>query len=249
MTTDRLVDKVALITGGSNGIGAAAARALAEEGATVVVGYHSNPDRAEAVRASLKGDGHTTLQIDISDMASVAGAAADIGTRHGKLDILVNSGGATQPIPHTDLDTLDEALFNKFLLLNAGGPFSVIRQHMPLLKASGEAVVINVSSISGFTGSGSNIAYCAAKAALDTMTKSFARVFGPEVRFMGVSPAAVATDFVEGRGRVELEKGAQSTPIKRIVEPEDVADAILGCATHFGAATGSIFVVDGGRSL
>ena len=241
--------KIALVTGGSNGIGAAAARALASEGATVVVGYYSSHERADAVRGTLHGAAHRILKLDIGAPHSVAAAAAEIESWYGKLDILVNSAGATQPIPHNDLDTLDEALFAKLLLLNAGGPFSVIRHLLPLLKASRDGVVINISSISGFTGSGSNIAYCAAKAALDTMTKSFARVFGPEVRFLCVSPAAVATDFVAGRSREALEVGAKATPLKRVVEPEDVADAILACVTHLRVATGTNIVVDAGRHL
>src|ERR1700742_3581712 len=102
-----------------------------------------------------------------------------------------------------------------------------MRGLLPLLKRSGDAVVVNVSSISAFTGSGSNIAYCAAKAALDTMTMSFARAFGPEVRFLCVSPASVATDFVVGRDRRALEERAQAVPLKRVVEPQDVVLAIM----------------------
>jgi 3-oxoacyl-[acyl-carrier protein] reductase len=125
----------------------------------------------------------------------------------------------------------------------------VIRALMPMLLASGDAVVVNVSSISAFTGSGSNIAYCASKAALDTMTMSLARVFGPGVRFLCVSPGAVATDFVAGRDRAALEKAAASTPLRRVVEPEDVAQAVMACVTHLRASTGTRIVVDGGRHL
>jgi 3-oxoacyl-[acyl-carrier protein] reductase len=129
------------------------------------------------------------------------------------------------------------------------GPFSVIRAFAPLLKASGDGVIVSVSSISAFTGSGSSIAYCAAKAALDTMTMSLARVLGPEVRVMCVSPAAVATDFVAGRGRPQLEKIAQGTPLKRVAEPEDVARAAMACITHLRLTTGARIVTDGGRFL
>jgi NAD(P)-dependent dehydrogenase (short-subunit alcohol dehydrogenase family) len=102
----------------------------------------------------------------------------------------------------------------------------MIRAFAPLMKESGDGVVINVSSISGFTGSGNNIGYCAAKAALDTMTMSLARVLGPQVRVLCVSPAAVATDFVAGRDRAALEKVAQGTPLNRVVrEPLIVVTA------------------------
>jgi len=135
------------------------------------------------------------------------------------------------------------------MVANVRGPFSTIRSFAPLLKQSGDGLIVNVSSISAFTGSGSNIAYCASKAALDTMTLSLARALGPELRVLTVSPAAVATDFVAGRGPAELQKVAERTPLKRIVEPEDVARAILACATHLTVATGSRIVVDGGRFL
>ena len=89
----------------------------------------------------------------------------------------------------------------------------------------------------------------AAKAALDNMTMSLARVLGPEIRLLTVSPGAVATDFVPGRDRAALEAGAQSTPLRRVIDPEDVASAIVACATHLKASTGSRIVVDGGRHL
>jgi 3-oxoacyl-[acyl-carrier protein] reductase len=152
-------------------------------------------------------------------------------------------------VPHADLDALDDALLDSILVANVRGPFAMIRALAPLLKASGDGVIVNVSSISAFTGSGSNIAYCASKAALDTMTMSLARVLGPQVRVLCVSPAAVATDFVAGRGRPQLEKIAERTPLKRVTEPEDVARTIMACVTHLTMSTGTRIVVDGGRFL
>jgi 3-oxoacyl-[acyl-carrier protein] reductase len=125
----------------------------------------------------------------------------------------------------------------------------MIRALTPLLKASGDGVIVNVSSISGFTGSGSNIGYCAAKAALDTMTLSLARVLGPEIRVLCVSPAAVNTDFVPGRDFAAIQKVADRTPLRRVVEPQDVARTILACITHLKTTTGAMILCDGGRSL
>lgn len=249
MSDKVLNNKIVLITGASNGIGRATARLLARKGATIAIGYHANKERAVEVLGSLPDAKHSIIQVDISNPKSVKKMAEKIKNSYGKLDVLINSAGVTMPIPHKDLETLDEKVFDKLLQLNAGGPFSVIRHHIDLLKKANQSVVINVSSISAFTGSGSNIAYCAAKGALDTMTKSFARAFGPEIRFLCVSPAAVATDFVTGRDRGALAKAAQSTPLKTIVEPEDIADAILGCVTHLRLSTGTNIVVDGGRHL
>ena len=249
MSDKVLNNKIVLITGASNGIGRATARLLARKGATIAIGYHANKERAVAVLGSLPDAKHSIIQVDISNPKSVKKMAEKIKNSYGKLDVLINSAGVTMPIHHKDLETLDEKVFDKLLQLNAGGPFSVIRHHIDLLKKANQSVVINVSSISAFTGSGSNIAYCAAKGALDTMTKSFARAFGPEIRFLCVSPAAVATDFVTGRDRGALAKAAQSIPLKTIVEPEDIADAILGCVTHLRLSTGTNIVVDGGRHL
>ncbi len=240
--------KVAVVSGGSNGIGAAAVRELAALGARVVIGYHQGSDRAEALRASLPGEGHAALHMPLEDSAAHDALRDQLASRFGQVDVLVNSAGFTQRIPHGDLETLDPATFNKILLANAGGPFSLTRALMPLLKKSEAAVVISVSSLSAFTGSGSNIAYCAAKAALDTMTISMARAFAP-VRFLCVSPGAVLTDFVPGRSRDEVIRKGESTPLGRAVTPEDVALAIVACVTHLRASTGTRVLVDGGQSL
>lgn len=244
-----LQNKVAAVTGGSNGIGAAAVRMLAAEGATVVVGYGKSRERAEAVIKSLPPGKHSTFALQLEDSASVKHAGQVIADTHGRCDILINSAGFTKPVPHANLDALDDDLIDLVLRANARGPFAMIRALAPLLKASGDGVIVNVSSISAFTGSGSSIAYCMAKAALDTMTLSLARVLGPEIRVLGVSPAAVATDFVAGRGRPELEKIAANMPLRKVTEPEDVARAIMACVTHLRSSTGTQIVVDGGRHL
>ena len=249
MEQQSLKDKVAVVTGGSNGIGAATARLLAAEGATVYVGYNKGRERAERIVAELPGSGHKPVQIVLEDSGSIRHAAKTVGDAHGRADIVVNSAGFTKPVPHGDLEAMTDDLIDALMIANVRGPFAMIRAFAPLLKASRDGTVINVSSISGFTGSGSSVAYCAAKAALDTMTMSLGRALGPDIRVLCVSPGAVNTDFVAGRGPAQLEKIAQATPLKKIVQPEDVARAILACVTHLKVTTGAIIVCDGGRFL
>lgn len=249
MDHSNLTGRVAVVTGGSNGIGAAVAQRLARAGASVVVGYHKGVERAEAVVASLPGAGHFAQPMVLQETRTLEEAADRAKQLLGGVDILVNAAGMTKRIPHADLGALDDTFFDQMLHVNVRGTFAAIRAFMPLLRARGDGVVVNISSISAFTGSGSNVAYCAAKAALDTMTMSLARALGPEVRFLCVSPAAVATDFIEGRSRDELERGAQTIPLRRVVEPDDVALAVLGCITHMRMATGTRFIIDAGRHL
>ena len=249
MKAGMLEGKVALVTGGSSGIGAETARSLASEGATVIVGYGQGRDRAEQLCAQWPRQGHAAAHVPLEDEARHAELAGWVQAQWGRLDILVNSAGYTRKVAHADLQAMTPALFNEILLANVGGPYSITRALLPLLCASGDALVVSMSSVSAFTGLGSNIAYCAAKAGLDTLTRSLARAFGPQVRFLSVSPAAVDTNFVEGRSREELQAKAARTPLGRAVSPQDVAQAVLACATHLRTATGTRIVIDGGHTL
>lgn len=244
-----LEGRVAVVTGGSSGIGAATVRRLAAGGATVVVGYNSGRDRAEALIGELPGAGHVALHMPMEDTSAIVAAAAAVEGRLGRADVLVNSAGVTRAVPHADLDALTDEVFDRILKTNVRGPFATIRAFAPLMRRGGDAIIVNISSLSAVTGLGSSIAYCASKAALDTMGLSLARVLGPEIRVIGVSPAAVATDFVPGRGREGIEKQAASTPLKIVAEADDVALAVMAAITHLRLTTGSTLVVDSGRHL
>lgn len=244
-----LQGKVAIVTGGSSGIGAATVRRLAALGATAVVGYHHGLDRANALIADLPGSGHRALPMPMEDTEALRAMAAAVEAEHGRADILVNSAGFTRPVPHGDLEGLDDDTIDRVFAANVRGPFATIRALVPLLRRSGDGVIVNVSSIAAFTGAGSSIAYAASKAALDTMTMSLARVLGPEIRVVSVSPAAVDTGFVPGRDHAAIERQAQTTPLKKIMGPDDVALTIVATITHLKFTTGSIIVADGGKHL
>ncbi|WP_043364418.1 SDR family NAD(P)-dependent oxidoreductase [Belnapia sp. F-4-1] len=244
-----LAGKVAVVTGGSSGIGAATVRRLAAAGATLAIGYNAGAERATSLIAGLPGAGHIALPTPMEDSDALRAAAAAVEARLGRCDVLVNSAGATRAVPHADLDGLDDALIDRVLVTNVRGPFATIRAFAPLLRRSGDGVIVNISSLAAQKGSGSSIIYGASKAALDTMGMALARVLGPEVRVLTISPAAVATDFVPGRSRAAVEKQAAASPLRRVTEADDVALAIMGAITHLRLSTGTAILVDGGVHL
>ena len=244
-----LSGKVAVVTGASSGIGRESAKLFAAAGAKVVVGYNRGVDRADAVVASLLGSGHTAMRLPLEDTAEIRKVAAAVRETYGRCDVLVNSAGYTRMVAHHDLEALDDDLIDQVLTANVRGPFATIRAFVPLLKESGDGVIVNISSGAAEHGTGSSIIYGASKAALNTMSMALARVLGPEIRVIVVAPGMVHTGFVPGRTEEMMAKAAASTPLKRAIEPEDVALAVISCVTHLTHTTGSIISVDAGRHL
>ena len=245
-----LQGRVAVITGGSSGIGAATARRMAAAGALVAVGYNAGADRAAALVAELPGHGHIALHTPMEDSDALRRAAAEVEARLGRCDVLVNSAAVTRAVPHADLEALDDALIDRVLVANVRGPFATIRAFAPLLKRGGDAVIVNISSLAAISGTGSSIIYGASKAALDTIGVSLARVLGPDgIRVVGISPSAVATDFVPGRSREAVERNAATSPLRTLTEADDVALAIMAAVTQLRLTTGTVILVDGGKHL
>lgn len=243
------VPKVALVTGGSSGIGRASAARLAALGSMVMVGYNSRQAQAEEVVAGLQGKGHAAMRVAIDDPASIAAAVAAVTEKHGRLDALVNSGGATTPVPLNELDKLTDEIFDRVVSLNLRGPFAMARAFRPLLERGEHAAIVNVSSIAAWTGQGSSLAYVAAKAGLDALTIGLAKVLAPKVRVFSVSPAGVDTGFVPGRSREHLEKIAATLPLRHLTAPDDVARAVVACIVSLTSSTGIVVPVDEGRHL
>jgi 3-oxoacyl-[acyl-carrier protein] reductase len=243
---------VAVVTGGTGGIGAAICTALAGAGFAVVVGYRRSASAAETLAAGLAGPGHAALSAPVTDSAALKSMAAEVAERYGRCDVLVNCAGTTRFVPHGDLEGLDDALIDEILATNVRGSFASLRALLPLLRLSsrpGGGVVINISSVAARTAMGSNVMYCASKAALDNMTQSLARALAPAVRVMSVSPGLVDTEFVKSLDPQWRDTQAARTPLGRLVAPEQVAAAVLAAVRDLTFSTGCVLAVDGGRPL
>ena len=243
---------VALMTGGSGGLGAAICAALASAGFRIAVGYHRAQDAALRLAAALPGAGHFAVAAPVTDSAALRAVAGEIERRCGRCDVLVNGAGTTRFVPHNDLDRLEDALFDAIFAVNVRGAFAAVRALQHLLERStlaGGGGVINISSIAAVTAIGSNVAYCASKAALDNMTRSLARALAPRVRVLSVSPGLVDTDFVKSLDQSWRDEQAARTALRRLASPEEVAKAVVAAVTQLTFTTGAIIAVDGGRPL
>ncbi len=246
-----LKHKVAVVTGGAGGIGAVICRHLAEAGASVVVGYNSSREPAERLAAELPcaDKPHLALRAPVTDSAALAEMAGAVEHHYGRCDLLVNCAGTTQFVAHHDLDGLDDALFDRILATNVRGPFASVRAFRKLLDLHGNGLVVNISSIAAVSAMGSNVAYCASKAAIDNMTRALARALAPTIRVVSVSPGLADTEFVKQLDQNWRDEQATRTPLRRLANPDEVAAAVLAVATHLTFTTGAVIPVDGGRTL
>lgn len=245
----RLDGRVALITGASRGIGAATARVFAREGARVLITHRDSAEDAEAVCASLAGAGHRVIRADAADTAAVEAAAASVAETEGQLDVLVNNAARTRVIPHADLEALDDDFFDAVMQTNVRGAFATVRALRGLLSEGDGGVIVNISSLAARMAGGSNIAYCASKAAMDNMTLSLARALAPEIRVVSVAPGLVDTRFTSAWDPTVRRRYIERTPLGRLPTPEDLGRAVLAVATDLTATTGAVIPVDGGRPL
>ncbi|MEX8193652.1 SDR family NAD(P)-dependent oxidoreductase [Comamonas guangdongensis] len=246
---DGLDGQIAVITGGAGAIGAATARRLAALGARVVLLHRGPADKAAPLLQSLAGQGHGAVSASVTDSAQLATAAETVARNFGATSILVNCAGHTRPVPAGDLQALSDELIDEMFASNWRGTFAAIRAFAPQLQAGGDGLIVNVSSIAGMTGLGSNLAYAAAKAGIDALTKGLAKTLAPKVRVLAVSPGVVDSGFVAGRDASFNARTGATIPLQRVGNPDDVAAAIQACCTGLRYATGSIFVADGGRHL
>ena len=249
MNSTSLHGKVAVVTGAAGGIGSAITKRLAAAGCKVVLTFRNSRDEAEALMERLPGEGHAVLPLNVGDSRSAQSLAEEVENRYGTLDLLVNNAGMTRHVAHDDLDGLDDDLIDQVFRTNWRGAFACIRAFKDLLIAGDGGLVVNISSIAGTTGEGSNVAYCASKAALDSMTRSLARALAPQIRVVSVAPGLVEGDYAQKLDPKWRQAQIERTPLRRLAEAEDVANAVLALATLLPFTTGNIIHVDGGRPL
>jgi 2-keto-3-deoxy-L-fuconate dehydrogenase len=240
----RLDNRIALITGGSSGIGEATARAFSTAGASVIILSIDRP-RAEAIAAELPGA--SAIVCDVTDETAVAAAIGQI--EH--LDILVNSAGIglVGSIEETSLEDL-QRLFS----VNVDGTFLVTKSALPLIKAS-HGSIINIGSVAGQIGIKRRFAYCATKGAVIALTKQLAVDYPTEFRVNCICPGTIDTPFVEGfldkyhgheKAKVR-EDLRQRQPIGRLGRPEEVANlAVYLASDESGFMNGAVLPIDGG---
>ena len=243
--------KVVVITGGGGGIGSEIGRYLSAAGAIIVVTHLGDNDKAhaEAAIASFSGSGHMIVQASVDTHEDQQRLAQTIGEKYGKVDVLVNNAGVTRFVESDDLEGLDDELIDMIFRVNWRGSFATVRGLEKLLKKSDDGLVINISSIAGTTAIGSNVAYCASKSAVNTMTMALARSLAPGIRVLSIAPGLVEGEYTKKLDASWTKEQEELTPLKRLTQAEDVARAVLACATLLTYSTGCVIPVDGGRPL
>ena len=250
-----LHNKVVVVTGAGGGIGSAVCTAFAKAGANVVLVYRSSEDDTRQLLQSLPDENqrHTMIRAAVDDSEQMTALAEQVRATYGRCNVLVNNAGMTRFVAHDNLDGLDDDLIDQIFRVNWRGAFAGVRAFKALLMESARegspSVVLNMSSIAGTTGEGSNVAYCASKAALDSMTRSLARALAPQVRVVSIAPGLVDGDYARNLDPDWFDAQAQATPLKRLALADDVAAACVAVAAHLTFTTGNIIHVDGGRPL
>lgn len=237
--------RVVLVTGSTSGIGEAIARRLHALGARVVLNSATSVDAGHALADEL-GERSRYVQADISDKSAGLRLLDEAVAAFGRLDVLVNNAGWTSLVPHHDLDALTDEIFARTFAVNVTGTWMLTKAAMPLLRASADGNVVNVTSIAGVRPVGSSIAYSMSKAALNHMTVLLAKACAP-VRVNAVAPGLVETPWTKDWSN-QHDAVRAIAPLKRSATPDDCVEATLGLLrTRY--ATGQVLVVDGGLTL
>jgi 3-oxoacyl-[acyl-carrier protein] reductase len=238
---------VAVVTGGSRGIGAAVARRLAREGAAVVVNFKSAEESAKQVVEAIREDGGRAIDVhgDVGDVDQANSLVSRAVKEFDGLDVLVNNAGIIKRGTLIDHSVEDR---NEVLRINLGGTFNTIQAALPHLKAA-RGSVVNVSSIAGRTGDLTAApSYGASKGGVNALTRSLARELGPDgVRMNAVAPHAIATDMSSEWSEERRKEIESSIPLGRLGRSEEVAEAVVFLASPAASfITGTVLDVNGG---
>ena len=235
--------KIALITGGTSGMGSATARAMAQQGASVIITGRDETRGASTVD-EIRADGHDAqfIAADFSKMSEVARVAEAAG----EIDVLVNLAGVAAMGPTVDTD---EAAFDELFQINVKAPFFLVAALAPKIAARGGGSIINVSTMVASYGQPGLAAYGASRAAIELLTKAWAAEFGPQnVRVNAVAPGPTRTPTLEPRMAM-AEEFAKQIPLRRVAAVHELSDVITFLATpSAGYINGAIIPVDGGRT-
>ena len=242
-----LTGTVALITGGSRGIGAACARKLAALGADIAVVYAGNAEKANGVCAACEALGvrARAYQCDVADFDAVKQTVAAVKAELGSVDILVNSAGITRD---GLVAAMREADFDAVIATNLKGTFNMIRHCARLFLRTGHGRIVNISSVAGVAGNAGQANYSASKAGVIGLTKSVARELAPKgITCNAVAPGFVATDMTAALPLTD-EQIRAAVPLGRMAKPEEIADAVA-FLLQSDYITGQVLCVDGGVAI
>ena len=243
----RLQNKVAIITGGSRGIGYATAQRFLQEGAKVVITASSPATAQKAVEKLQKEFPDSVvagISPDLTQYSSVKEAFDQVAAQYGAIDILVNNAGVSESTP---LGAYTEELFDKVMDLNVKGVYNATRAVVDAMAERGSGVILNTSSMVSISGQPSGFAYPTSKFALNGMTLSLARELGPKgIRVNAVAPGITETDMMKAVPKEVIEPMIQRIPLRRLGQPEDIANAFLFLASEEASyITGVVLSVDG----
>ena len=241
------MDRVALVTGASRGIGRAIALELAEEGYAVCVNYLEHRQQAEEVAETIRRRGGSAMavQADVADRVSVAAMVRETEAALGPVTLLVNNAGIAGQIQFQDIT--DEQ-WDRYLSVNLGGTRNTIQAVLPHMLHVKAGSIVNISSIWGLRGASCEVAYACTKAALIGLTRSLALELAPsQIRVNCVAPGVINTDMVQVLGQETLRQLAEETPLGRLGTPEDVAHAVVFLASDKASfLTGQVLGAAGG---
>ncbi|EGT3615654.1 3-oxoacyl-[acyl-carrier-protein] reductase [Clostridium perfringens] len=245
-----LKDKVAVVTGGTRGIGRAIALKLAEEGANIVINYRNSDKEAEELKTILeeKGVKVLTVKCDISNFEDSKNLIDKCKEEFGKIDILVNNAGITKD---TLIMRMKEEDFDSVIDVNLKGTFNCAKHASAIMLKQKFGKIINMTSVVGIAGNAGQVNYAASKAGVIGLTKSLAKELGSRgITVNAVAPGFINTDMTAGLSEKVKEEASKNIPLKKLGNPEDVANLVGFLASDAANyITGQVINVDGGMVM